>query len=391
MSIKIYITEYTGRILTAVYENDVLAELWLQDGEETRVGDIHVGKIKNVVPNLRAAFVEFASGKMGYYQPDEHAPVFFLNQKKNEKMASGDEILVQVAAEPLKSKEWKLSGRLRFAGQWTVYEPSGSSCSVSAKIRDSETRRRLMALTEHADAASGGWTIRTAAAKAKDDQILAEMKAIAAQAQGVMQAAKMRSCYSRVYRGMSLAQELVLRYAAECSVTTDIKPVYEELSALFPGMVRLYEDTSWSLLKLKGLEAELERALEKAVWLPSGGRLFIEQTEAMTVIDVNSGKAVGKNQREAHFFRVNTEAVRESLRQIRLRNLSGIIMIDLINMKNKEHIDAIAGMLKEQSMKDPVQTTFVDITGLQIAELTRKKVRRTLKEQMRKNERNCLT
>lgn len=384
MNTQICITEYESRVLTALYENDVLAELWLQDGEEIRVGDIYVGKIKNVVPNLRAAFVEFASGKMGYYQPEEHVPICFLNQKKNDKMASGDEILVQVAAEPLKSKEWKLSGRIRFAGQWAVYEPLGTLCSVSAKIRDPETRRRLQALTEHEDAAKGGWTIRTAAAKAEDDEILAEMKKIAEQAQKVLDTAKMRSCYSRVYRGMSLAQELLLRCAPECSVTTDIRSVYDELTAVFPGKIRLYEDKSWPLLKLKGLEAELERALGKAVWLPSGGRLFIEQTEAMTVIDVNSGKAVGKNQREAQFFRVNTEAVRESLRQIRLRNLSGIIMIDLINMKNKEHIEAIAGMLKEQSVKDPVQTTFVDITGLQIAELTRKKVRRTLKEQMRK-------
>jgi ribonuclease G len=197
--------------------------------------------------------------------------------------------------------------------------------------------------------------------------------------------ARSRSCYSRICRGKSHEEELIQRYGTQCSVLTDIRSVYEKLSADYPGIVRFYDDDSWPLIKLKGLEAELERALGKAVWLPSGGRLFIEQTEAMTVIDVNSGKSVGKNQKEAHLFKINSEAVRESMRQIRLRNLSGIIMIDLINMKNKEHIEAIAQQLKEQSYRDPVQTTFVDITGLQIAELTRKKQRRTLQEQMRKN------
>lgn len=383
MSTQICITEYDGRVLTAVYENDTLAELWLQDREEIRVGDIYVGKVKNVVPNLHAAFVEFASGKMGYYQPDEHVPVCFLNQKKSEKMASGDEILVQIAAEPLKTKEWKLSGKMNFAGKYAVYEPLGDKHSVSAKIRDTKERHRLQELAERAPAA-GGWTIRTAASGAEEDEVLAEMQTIASRAEEVMHSARMRSCYSRVYRGMSLAQELILRSAASCDVVTDVRPVYEELSAQFPGKVRLYEDASWPLIKVKGLEADLEKALGRAVWLPSGGRLFIEQTEAMNVIDVNSGKSVGKNQREAHFFRVNKEAVKESLRQIRLRNLSGIIMIDLINMKSKEHIDEIAALLKEQSGKDPVQTTFVDITGLQIAEMTRKKVRRTLKEQIRK-------
>ena len=384
MKTQICITGYEDRILTAVYEDDILAELWLQDGEEIRVGDIYVGKVKNVVPNLRAAFMEFRQGEMGYYQPDEQVPVTFLNQKKNEKIASGDEILVQVAAEPLKSKEWKLTGRLRFAGRWAVYEPLGTLHGVSAKIRDKEIRRRLSDLMEHDAVPEGGWTIRTAASNASDEEILGEMQLLAGKAGKVLETAKMRSCYSRVYRGLSLAQELMTRGISDCSAITDIRSFYEELSAGFPGKVRLYEDASWPLIKLKGLETELERAMNKSVWLPSGGRLTIEQTEAMTVVDVDSGKSVGKNQKETQSFCVNREAVREAMRQIRLRNLSGIIMIDLINMKNKEHIEAIGEMLKEQSRKDPVQTTFVDITGLQIAELTRKKVRRTLKEQMRK-------
>ncbi len=385
MNTQICICRYNDRQLTAVYEGNTLAELWIGEEEEICVGDIYVAKVKNVVPNLRAAFAEFKQGQMGYYPLEEGVPVHFLNQKKNDKVASGDEILVQISAQPLKSKEWKLTGKLSFAGKWAVYEPYGNVRGVSAKIRDKKLRQQLLALTEREKTPSGGWTIRTAAADASEDEILTEMGELAQKAREAVKMARSRSCYSRICRGKSRVEELIQRYGTQCSVLTDIRSLYEKLSADYPGMVRFYDDDSWPLIKLKGLEAELERALGKAVWLPSGGRLFIEQTEAMTVIDVNSGKSVGKNQKEAHLFKINSEAVRESMRQIRLRNLSGIIMIDLINMKNKEHIEAIAQQLKEQSYRDPVQTTFVDITGLQIAELTRKKQRRTLQEQMRKN------
>ncbi len=365
--------------MTAVYEEEILRELWLGGPEdEIRVGDIYIGKVKNIVPNLRAAFVEFAKNEMGYYPLDSGVPICFLNRKTSGKIASGDEILVQVAGEIHGSKEWKLTGKLTFTGRYAVYDLNRSDNGVSAKIKQEQSRQRLLNLADGRETA--GWLIRTAAEKAKDGEIREEMDRLYSLAQDVQAKAGNRTCYSRLYRGRSLAEEILGRAGKEGRLTTDLQDIYHEMKALFPGQVRLYDDPSWPLIKLKGLENELDKAIKKKVWLKSGGFLVIEQTEAMTVIDVNSGKSIGKKNKEEHLFRINSEAAEEALRQIRLRNLSGIIVIDLINMKSQEHIGELAQLLKSLSWKDPVQTTFVDITRLQIAELTRKKVRKTLAE-----------
>lgn len=174
--------------------------------------------------------------------------------------------------------------------------------------------------------------------------------------------------------------------ADECVITTDNAAIYQQLVQLaekWPETVtvKLYEDISYPLVKLKGIEAQIDKALQKRVWMKSGAYLVIEPTEALTVVDVNTGKAIGKQNMDENFFKINMEAAQEVCRQMRLRNLSGIIIVDFINMKNPDHIHQLMNYLKAEAAKDVVQTTIVDRTALHLVEITRKKIRKPLFEQ----------
>ena len=157
--------------------------------------------------------------------------------------------------------------------------------------------------------------------------------------------------------------------------------MYEELSGFCGDRAVFYQDEAYSLDKLLGLSSKLEKALGKKVWLKSGGSLVIEPTEALTVIDVNSSRAVaGKRSQETTFFRINCEAAREAARQIRMRNISGIILIDFIDMKERENQKKLMELLRAELERDKTRTALVDITKLGLVEITRMKVNRPLRE-----------
>ena len=157
-------------------------------------------------------------------------------------------------------------------------------------------------------------------------------------------------------------------------IVTDLQSVYEELYPIYGDKVELYSDDSYSLDKLLGISTKLLKANEKKVWLKSGGNLVIEPTEALTVIDVNTGKAVdGRRKKETTFYKINCEAAIEAARQIRMRNLSGIILIDFIDMKEQEHVEELMQLLRMKLSEDKVKTVLVDITKLGLVEITRMK------------------
>ena len=160
--------------------------------------------------------------------------------------------------------------------------------------------------------------------------------------------------------------------------------MYEQLQNDGYDNLEFYEDSNYPLEKLAGIKTKLDKALSKRVWLKSGGNLVIEPTEALTVIDVNTGKAIeGKRNKETTFFKVNCEAAKEAARQIRLRNLSGIIIIDFINMKNSDNNLALLHSLREWTADDPVTTKVIDMTPLGLVEITRKKIHMPLSEQLK--------
>lgn len=391
MKRQIVITEYKKQLLTALYEEDTLFELWLEpQRDQVRVGDIYIGKVKHIVPNIQAAFVEITPGVMGYYSLKENTRHLFANAKSNDRVVAGDELLVQVEKENLKTKACSLTGRFSLPGRYAVLNAGRTDVRISSKIKLPEERQRLK------DAAADrpgewGWMIRTEANGHPADMIIEEMSQLEVDYNNIMSTYRQRTCFSKIYSGDTIYLQILRKYLsdAECTVTTDHPSVYEQLQALIqqttthPAItLKYYEDPAYPLIKLKGIEAQIDKALQKRVWLKSGAYLVIEPTEALTVIDVNTGKAIGRQQMEDNFFKINMEAAGEVCRQMRLRNLSGIIIVDFINMQSSEHLQQLMHYLKQETAKDPVQTTVVDRTALHLVEITRKKVRKPFYEQV---------
>lgn len=392
MKRQIVITKYKEQLLTALYEDDTLYELWLEPmADRVRVGDIYIGKVKHIVPNIQAAFVEIVPNVMGYYSLNENTRHLFANPKKNERVAAGDELVVQIEKENLKTKAYSLTGRFSLPGRYAVLTAGQPGIRISSKIISEEERQRLKGIAAENEFDEIGWTIRTDAAGQAPAIIESEMRQLKVDYNNIMSTSKHRTCFSKIHSGEPSYMQMIRRYIdwESCIVTTDQIQIYEQLGHLFDlsqcneeNRLKYYDDQSYSLLKLKGLEAQIEKALQKRVWLKSGAYLVIEPTEALTVIDVNTGKAIGKQQMEENFFKINMEAAKEVCRQMRLRNLSGIIIVDFINMKEQEHLQKLMQYLKSEASKDNIQTTVVDRTALHLVEITRKKVRRSLFEQL---------
>lgn len=386
---KIIITKYQDRQLMSVFRNDILTDLYFAE-EHSAVGNIYVGRVKNIVKNINAAFVEIGENVLTYFSMKDEKPIF-LNHKQNDRLVSGDEILVQIVKDGIKTKAPQASSRLTLPGKYLVLNLDAGTVAISTKIKDNEKRKTLKAFVASKLTAGFGAIIRTNAQHADTIRIEAELNMLLEQFQSIMDNAKYRKagqCLFHVPDGF-LQQVNSYCNADLDEIITDIPEVYKQLLDYFElydevskQKLRLYQEESISLSTAYNIARSVEHAQNKRVWLKSGAYLVIEQTEAMVVIDVNTGKAIGKQDMEEHFYKINAEAARECAYQIRLRNLSGMILIDFINMHSKEHHDKLVQVLKTEIAKDPVKTNYIDTTGLGLIELTRKKVRKSLNEQL---------
>ena len=385
---KIYVTTYKNYILTAVYEEGCLAEIYAdKQGDAGILHRIYVGKVKHIVKNIDAAFVEIGGGIEGYYKISDNPAPVFLNHKKNGRLACGDEILVQVEKEAVKTKNPVVTSCIVLPGRYAVLRGGKADAGVSTKIHDTDEKQRLRLLAERGGGENFGFIMRTEAAGVSDEEICSELSELKARYECLVQKSRYMTCFSEVYHSPEeyIARIETLAGGKDTAVTTDIREVYEKIKDHYPWFqerLHLYEDIQYPLIKLLSLETQIERLLSPRVWLRSGGSLVIEQTEAFVVIDVNTGRYMGKKTGEESYFKINMEAAKEIPRQLRLRNLSGIILIDFINMKDARKRRELIDALKEVLAKDRVKTVFVDMTALDIAELTRKKERRPLHEQL---------
>ena len=385
MEKNLVIVYWKKHILTAVYENDILCEILLDDPHGGNLGNIYVGRIQNVVKNINAAFVEFERKKCGYYSlsdPDAH---FFLNHKKNTKAVPGDELLIQVVKDPVKTKPAMLTGKITLPGQYLVLTAKKPVVSVSAKITDKAEIRRLKAATEPFVTENYGFIVRTGALGQPEEVLGREAKRLGEQFEVLLKRACHSTCFSKLYVGMPAYVKYILDHPDLNKITTDIKDVYDRVSQALKSWERsvplvFYRDESWPLVKLKSLPTHIQRVLDPKVWLKSGGFLMIQPTEAMVVIDVNTGRYTGKKTTEETYFKVNMEAAAEIARQIRLRNLSGIIVIDFIDMKDSQMRRSLFESFGKFLDRDPVKTVLVDTTRLNLVEMTRKKERKPLYE-----------
>ncbi len=341
------------------------------ENETISVGDIYVGRVQNIVQNISAAFVEVKKGVLCYL------PLSELSVK------CGDELVVQIKKEAVKTKQAVVTCFPELVGRYAVISTKNTTKGISKKIESEDKKRELHELLRKFEHESYGIVLRTNAAEATEDEILAECRLLLAEMNRMMTYSANRTCFSLLRKEDNFYLKNINNYlpGEYERIITDNRSVYEELASVYGKKVELYEDASYTLNHLLGISTKLEKALEKKVWLKSGGNLVIEPTEALTVIDVNTGKAIdGKRKKETTFFKINCEAAVESARQIRVRGLSGIILIDFIDMQEKEHRKQLMSLLKEELKKDKVRVSLIDITKLGLVEITRMKKYKPLRE-----------
>ena len=400
MSTKYVITKHKDRLFTAVFKDDKCVELHPSQDSSEVAGNIYIGRVENVVKNINSAFVEIQKGVKCYYSLDENKRHFFLNKKNNTSVNQGDLLLLQISKEPIKTKPATVTGKITLTGRFLVLSSDVSGVSISSKTKSNDNCRYLKSvLCEkiNFDALDGyeylsdnqkdfgrfGFILRTNSAKAEEKEVLAEALKLMDDFRDILKKSLFASAFTHVYKAPPGYIEFLknAKFSEECEFVTDLEDVYETLAEEIAGdkrvNLRLYKDDLLSLSKLYSLESIISNAMCRKLWLKSGGYIIIEQTEALTVIDVNSGKYVAntrkKSDKEKTYVLVNKEAAVEIARQLRLRNISGIIVVDFINMTDKSDNSEFITYLKQLLKQDETDTAFVDITKLGLVEITRKR------------------
>lgn len=382
--------------VAALSEEERIVEIRLEsDQEKSILGNIYTGQVENIASNIQAAFVQIEPGKRCYYSLAEaQRAVFSAGRKGNGPLRPGDELLVQVSRDAMKGKLPALTSNLNFTGRYLVLTTGDKKFGLSSKLALEDRHRLSGWLKEEAERPDKefGIIVRTNAADASKEEILKELEWLKGRYHKAVVQGRNRTCFSLVLETEPFYVAAVRdAYGRDLDeIITDVPEIremilgyLEEISPELKEKLRFYQDKLLTLYKLYRVETALDAIQKEKVWLNSGGFLVIQQTEAFVSIDVNSGKYTGKKKMEETFRKINLEAAAEIGRQLRLRNLSGIILIDFINMENPDHRDELFHVLQKLLRKDPVKSRAIDITPLHILEMTRKKVRRPVIEDIR--------
>lgn len=382
--------------VAALSEEERIVEIRLEsDQEKSILGNIYTGQVENIASNIQAAFVQIEPGKRCYYSLAEaQRAVFSAGRKGNGPLRPGDELLVQVSRDAMKGKLPALTSNLNFTGRYLVLTTGDKKFGLSSKLAQEDRHRLSGWLKEEAERPDKefGIIVRTNAADASKEEILKELEWLKSRYHKAVVQGRNRTCFSLVLETEPFYVAAVRdAYGRDLDeIITDVPEIremilgyLEEISPELKEKLRFYQDKLLPLYKLYRVETALDAIQKEKVWLNSGGFLVIQQTEAFVSIDVNSGKYTGKKKMEETFRKINLEAAAEISRQLRLRNLSGIILIDFINMENPDHRDELFHVLQKLLRKDPIKSRAIDITPLHILEMTRKKVRRPVIEDIR--------
>ena len=388
---KIVIAKYPAGevpcLASVLYEDDRPVEFFIRRKDRQSIlGNIYLGKVETIQNNLNAAFVRFGPDQNGYLPlPPRHS-------RQERTLKAGDEILVQVEKEAMKQKLPRLTQSLAIPGRFLVLTSERKTLNLSRKLKEDD-RKRLEEFFRPLFEESFGVIVRTNAAEADEKELLREWEALSAQMKRILEHGTERTCYSCLYQSESDAVYLL----KQCPVrdlkrlVTDDPETKRELDTYIgqtfseedrPEAI-LYADRMVDLYKLYNLTTLFEALQSRTVWLKSGGFLVIEQTEAFVSVDVNTGRYSGNKSFSKTVQLTNDEAAPEIARQIRLRQLSGTILVDFINMREPGNQKRLRERMTEEFRKDPSQPQVIDITALDIMEITRTRKRKSFKEQLK--------
>lgn len=375
------------RLVTVLYEDGSPAELHIEEPDnESILNNIYVGHVTKVLQNT-GAFIRFDGKNEGFLPIGKFAHAVFKNKDGNKELKAEDELLVTVDAEAVKTKHPVLTTELKVMGKNLIISNFFSGAAFSHKLDKQQKKDISDAI--NAVETDFGFIVRTSAGGADESILRDEACELAKRLDEIIRIGKTRTQGTCIFKAEDVYEDKLKRLDPEVTeaVVTDDAEIYKRLcesktSEKISDKIRLYDDRMVSLYRLYNFSTIIDRALDKKVMMKSGAYLVIEQTEAFVSIDVNSGKKVNKKKDDEYIYKINLEAAGEAARQIRLRQLSGTILIDFINMKKSIFKEKLIETMKEHVKYDPVSTEVIDMTALGIMELTRKKRGRSLKEQL---------
>lgn len=360
---SVCVTKLNSKIISWLDKKGRIELLSVSDADKDIIGNIYVAKVKNVVKNLQACFVEYEKDTLGFLS--------FNDVPSGMKIVEGMEIPVQIVKEASKNKEAVVTMKLSISGVYCIAQTGDGKLSVSHKLNGGDRARIKKELAQELPY---NLIVRTNAGLLDDfDELKKEAELLFGRLDEIYGKAETRTIYSMIYKSEPEYVRFVKGIAQNAyeRILTDDREIFENLSDFNPS---LYTD-SFPMRKLYSLETKLDEILSKQVWLKNGGNIVIEHTEALTVIDVNSAKNDAKKNREQVALGINLEAAEEIARQIRIRNISGIILIDFINMNDTASRELLTEKLKQFTSGDNIRCDFVDFTKLGLAELVRQKTK----------------
>lgn len=411
MSSSILASLTREEIRVGLVEDGQVVELYVERKKDASiVGNIYKGRVVKILPGMQSAFVDIGLDKSAFLYVgdisndiiDDYAELFeeegasaglevLPRRKKHEHhieeiLQEGQEVLVQVSKDPLGGKGARVTSYVTIPGRHLVLMPNMEHVGISRRIDDEEERARLRSIVEEIKPPGAGMIIRTASDGAGRDEIARDLEFLARVWQNILDKKDRVSAPSMLYSDLDLIFRSVRDLMSQDveKLVIDSRREYENIqdfvNTYFPKLldrIEYYEGTE-PLFESFGIELDISRALDRRVWLKSGGYIVIDQTEAMTVIDVNTGKFVGKEDLEDTILKTNIEAVKEIAYQIRLRNLGGIIIIDFIDMERTENRSKVFNAFTEAMAKDRAKNTISHISELGLIQMTRKRVRESL-------------
>ena len=385
----------------AVVENDELVEFYLERKKDRGItGNIYKGKVVRVLPGMQAAFVDIGLERTAFlHVADVLENVEFLEEDKEEKAASGkiqdllvegQEIMVQAEKEPMGTKGARLTAYAALPGRYLVLLPLHARIGISRRIPNEAERRRLRDIVLRLRPPGTGFIIRTVCEGRNSQEVMADMEFLLKLWQTISKKMQQGPAPLLLYGELDLTLRSIRDMLAPDikRFVIDSKEEYEraakfieEFMPELKGRVSLFEGTE-PMFDVRGIEVELTKALERKIWLPAGGHIVIDQMEALTAIDVNTGRYVGKKSSDATILKTNLEAVHEVVHQLRLRNIGGIIVIDFIDMARHPDRRKVYDTLKDVLKIDRARTNILKISELGIVEMTRKRTRESITQSL---------
>jgi ribonuclease G len=392
---EILINVTPSEVRAALLENGVLQEVYIERAERRGlISNIYKGRVLRVLPGMQAAFIDIGLERTAFLHASDIArPVTPDNGEDvpaiRELVREGDEIMVQVVKDPLGNKGARLTTYITLPSRHLVLLPRGSAVGISARIEDEEERERLRSLVEDLiseQELACGVIVRTVAEGAESDALSADLRYTLKLWDVVQERCRNSSVKSLVHEDLSLPLR-VLRDMVTGDVErilvdspTDFEAMQEFAATFLPDATPAIEcyRRRRPIFDLHGIEEEIRKSLERSIPLKSGGYLIFDQTEAMTTIDVNTGGYVGHRNLEETIYRTNLEAAVAIARQLRLRNLGGIIIIDFIDMEQADHRDNVLQVLEQALARDHARHQITPLSPLGLVEMTRKRTRESL-------------